>query len=97
MDRAELSLEVDFLTAVLALEAACFDFAADTFFLALLRDFDCLESSFRALLSVDFALVDAETARSFAGLGATILYAFRTAFFLALAVAIYCSLKKHKS
>jgi len=86
---AELSLEVDFLTAALALEAAFFDFAAVIFFLATLRDFACLAISLCALFNDDFALEDAETARRFAGLDLAFLKAVRTTFFVALAAAIF--------
>ncbi len=94
---AEFNLVVDFLTAAFADAAAFFVEAILTFFLAVLRAFDCLVTSLCALLNADLAFDVAETARRLVGLVAASLEAALTAFFFALAVAIFFSPNKNKS
>jgi len=78
---AEFNLVVDFLTAAFADAAAFFVEAILTFFLAVLRAFDCLVTSLCALLNADLAFDVAETARLLVGLVAASLEAALTAFF----------------
>jgi hypothetical protein len=68
---AALNRVVDFRMTVLAAEAACFDFAAATLFLAVLSALACFASSLRAWFREVFALVVADTIRRLTGVEAT--------------------------